>query len=83
MENSQLNNPDFQHKDQGQDTNKKPDSIELNTQFDYDKYNIGPDDFKAEKEKLIKKGEEAKERQTNLFPVEVFPLSSANNYEHK
>jgi len=74
MENSQLNNPDFQHKDQGQDTNKKPDSIELNTQFDYDKYNIGPDDFKAEKEKLIKKGEEAKERQTNLFPVEVFPL---------
>ena len=60
MENSQLNNPDFQHKDQGQDTNKKADSIELNPQFDYDKY-IRADDIKAETEQLIKKGEEAKE----------------------
>ena len=61
MENSQLNNPDFQHKDQGQDTNKKSDSIKLDPQFDYEKHNIGVEDFKAEKEKLIKKGEEAKE----------------------
>lgn len=61
MENSQLNNPDFQHKDQGQDTNKKSDSIKLDPQFDYEKHNIGVEDFKAETEKLIKKGEEAKE----------------------
>jgi len=73
MENTLLNNPDFQHKDQGQDTNKKADSIELNTQFDYDKYNIGVDDFNAEAEQLKKKGEEAKERK-GLFIVKTASL---------
>jgi len=61
MENTQLNNPDSQHKDQGQDTNKKADSIEQNTHFDYDKHNIGADDIQAEVEQLIKQGNEAKE----------------------
>jgi hypothetical protein len=42
--------------------------------FEFDKYGIGIEDIQAEAEKLIKQGNEAKARQTNTFPVEVFPL---------
>ena len=35
---------------------------------------IAVDDIQTEAEQLIKQGNEAKERQTNPFPVEVFPL---------
>ena len=70
MDNNQLNNPDLQHKRQVEDTDKKADPIQLNTQFELEKHNIGADDFKAETEQLIKKGEEAKERK-GLFIVKT------------
>lgn len=48
--------------------------MELNTEFDFDKYGIGVDDIKAEVEQHLKQGNEMQERNTNRFPVEVFPL---------
>jgi len=48
--------------------------MELKPQFEFDKYGIGVEDIKTAAEQLIKLGNEAKERQTNRFPVEVFPL---------
>jgi len=46
----------------------------LKPQFELNKYGIGIEDIKTETEQLIKQGNEAKARQTNRFPVEVFPL---------
>lgn len=43
--------------------------MELNTQFDLDKYNIGVKDIKAETEKHL----QAFNEMENVFPVEVFP----------
>ena len=73
MENTQSNNPDSQHKDQGQDTNKKADPVQLKPQFELDKYNIGDDEIQDEAEQLIKKGQEAKERK-GLFIVKTASL---------
>lgn len=47
--------------------------MELKAKFEFDKY-IKPDDIKADVEQIIKKGDEIKSRQSNPFPVEVFPL---------
>jgi len=46
----------------------------METQFDFDKYGIGIEEIKNETEQLIKQGNEAKDKQINRFPVEVFPL---------
>ena len=35
--------------------------MELNTNFEFDKYRIGVDDMEAEAEKLLKKGNEIQE----------------------
>ena len=48
--------------------------MELNTNFEFDKYRIGVDDMEAEAEKLLKKGNEIQELITNRFPFEVFPI---------
>jgi hypothetical protein len=46
----------------------------MKPQFDFEKYGIGVEEIQAEAQQLIKQGNEANERQTNRFPVEVFPL---------
>lgn len=56
--------------EQAKDTNNKL----LNPVFELNKYSIGVKDIKSETEYLIKQGNEAQKRQTNRFPVEVFPL---------
>ena len=64
-----LNTPSNSLNSQSKDTN-------LNTitpAFDFDKY-IGGEDVKTEDEQLLKQGNEIRERKTNRFPVEVFPL---------
>lgn len=46
----------------------------METQFEFGKYGIGIEEIKSETEQLIKQGNEAKDKQINRFPVEVFPL---------
>ncbi|MBL4586009.1 MAG: DUF3987 domain-containing protein [Flavobacteriales bacterium] len=48
--------------------------MELKTNFEFEKHGIGVEDIQNEADQLIEKGNEAKERQTNRFPIEVFPL---------
>jgi len=67
-----LNTPDNSlHKGQGEDTTLEA----LKPVYDLKKYNIGVEDFKIEADQRIKQGNEAKEKQINRFPVEVFPLA--------
>lgn len=55
-----------QHKDNG--TNG------LKPVFELDKFNIGKTEIIAEASKCIEQGNEAQDKLTNRFPVEVFPL---------
>lgn len=48
--------------------------MELKPNFEFDKYGIGVEDIRTEAEQLLRQGAEVKERQTNRFPVDVFPL---------
>ena len=48
--------------------------MELETNFEFDKYGIGVEDIKTEVKQLLKQGNEFQEQKTNRFPVEVFPL---------
>ncbi len=45
----------------------------LNPQYEFEKYGIGVQDIQAEEDKLIGQVNDAAEKQTNRFPVEVFP----------
>ena len=56
--------------EQNKDTNLNG----INPALEFDKYGIGIEDIKTEAEQLLRQSNEAKERQTNPFPVEVFPL---------
>lgn len=47
--------------------------MELNTNFQFDKYGIGVNDIQTEAEQLLKQANEIQERRINRFPVEVFP----------
>ena len=47
--------------------------MELNTNFEFDKYGIGVNDIQTEAEQLLKQANEIQERRINRFPVEVFP----------
>lgn len=46
----------------------------INPDFDFDKFGIGIEDIKDEADQLLKQGNEARDKQVNRFPVEVFPL---------
>jgi hypothetical protein len=70
MEINHSNSPESSHKRQSEDTNLNS----LNPVFDPGKYGIGAEDIKNEAERLLKEGNEAKAKQINCFPVEVFPL---------
>jgi archaellum biogenesis ATPase FlaH len=67
MENNQLYSPNLLHKGPDKD---KQNNILLNPQFEFDKYRIGVKDIKAEAERLIKQGNEAKENK-GLFTVKT------------
>ena len=58
----------------GTDTVKDTNFKVLKPQFDLDKYSIGIEDIKNEADQLLKQSNEAKDRQANRFPVEIFPL---------
>jgi hypothetical protein len=66
MENTQLNNPDSQHKSQGQDTNNNSESVKLNPEFEDLKQ---PETYK----KHIQDLQQELEAKQNPFPVDVFP----------
>jgi hypothetical protein len=53
---------------------KAQDSDEITANFEFDKYGIRAEDIKAEAEQQFNQFNDAKQRQTNRFPVEVFPL---------
>ncbi len=46
----------------------------LNTNFEFEKFGIGVEDIKTEAAHLINHSNEVRDKQTNRFPVEVFPL---------
>jgi len=46
----------------------------MKPQFEFEKFGIGVNEIKNEAKQLIKQGNEVKDKQTNRFPVEVFPL---------
>lgn len=48
--------------------------MELNVNFEFDKFGIGVQDIQNEAEQLLKQSAEVQERQINRFPVEAFPL---------
>jgi len=50
------------------------DNVTLTPAFDFKKFGIGIVDIKNEAELQLKQGNEAQEKLTNRFPVEVFPL---------
>jgi hypothetical protein len=48
--------------------------MELNVNFEFNKYGIGVKDIKTEAEQHLKQGNKEQELKTNRFPFEVFPL---------
>jgi hypothetical protein len=47
----------------------------INPVYDFEKHGIGVEDFKTELEQHLNQDNDVKDKQTNLFPVEVFPIA--------